>query len=185
MIIRKATLNDADIIATYMLLAMENIVYKFIGERDPRKAKDFLLHFIQRENNQYSWQNCWVAEVNKEVVAAANVYDGAKLNELRQPVIEYIKSHFLKEFQPEDETRPGEYYIDTLGVNPNHHGRGIGSKILQFLIDEYVTKRGQTLGLLVDEENPTAKRLYIRLGFKPAGTKVLLGKPMEHLQIKG
>jgi ribosomal protein S18 acetylase RimI-like enzyme len=183
-IIRKAISKDAEAIATLLLLAMEDIVYGFIGEKDPKKAKAFLLHFAQQKNNQYSYQNCWVAAEEKEVVAAVNVYDGAQLSALRQPVLEHLKNQYNRHLEPEDETSSGEYYIDTFGVSPHQQGKGIGANLLQFLIDEYVNKQGQTLGLLVAEENPNAKRLYLKMGFKSAGSKVLLGKQMEHLQIK-
>jgi ribosomal protein S18 acetylase RimI-like enzyme len=183
--IRKATLNDSHIIATHLLSAMEDIVYKFIGEEDPERANEFMSHFAAKPNNQYSYENCWVAEVNNTVVAVVIVYDGARLTELREPVVEYIRSKFNAEFKPEDETQAGEYYIDCLAVNPDQQGRGIGTKLLEFVIDEYVNKQRQTLGLLVDEVNPNAKRLYLRLGFNSVATKVLFGKNMEHLQIKG
>lgn len=177
-------MNDSEMIAAYLLLAMEDIVFKFIGEANPEKAKEFMLHFVEKDNNQYSYLNCWVAEDNMKVVAAINLYNGAQLSELRQPVIEYLRNRFNKDFNPEDETQAGEYYLDTLGVNPNHRNKGIGTKLLQFVIDEYVNRHGQTLGLLVDEINPNAKRLYLKLGFKSAGTRVLFGKNVEHLQIK-
>ncbi len=184
-LIRKATANEAGDIAYCFLLAMEEIVYKFTGSRNPETAKAFMLHFVERENNQYSYQNCWVAEEDQKVVAAVNVYDGAYLEQLRQPVIEYIQNRFHTNLQWENETQAGEYYIDSLGVNPGQQGKGIGSQMLQFLIREYVVRQGQTLGLLVDEENPGAKRLYIKLGFTTVGRKTLFGKNMEHLQIKG
>jgi ribosomal protein S18 acetylase RimI-like enzyme len=181
--IRKATLNDAETIATYLLLAMQDIVYKFIREEDPLQAKAFMLHFVKKEYNQYSYQNCWVAENGKEVLAAVNIYDGADLIELRKPVIQHIQSRFNVDFQPDDETQAGEYYIDSLGVHPSHQGKGIGTTLLAFLIEEYTRKNGQTLGLLVDKDNPSARRLYLNLGFKIAGEKVLFGKYMEHLQM--
>ncbi|MCV9933569.1 GNAT family N-acetyltransferase [Flavobacterium sp. LS1R47] len=184
MIIRKATIKDSNDIATYLLLAMEDIVYKFIGEENHNKAKEFLLHFIEKENNQYSYQNCFVVEDDNEIIAAVNIYDGAKLHLLREPIAQYVRTHYNKQFNPEDETQKGEFYIDTLGVNPKCQGKGIGSKLLQFLIDEYVTKKQKTLGLLVDEGNPNAKKLYLKLGFKPVGNKTLVGKTLEHLQIK-
>jgi ribosomal protein S18 acetylase RimI-like enzyme len=183
MIIRKATQKDSDLIANYLLLAMEDIVYKLIGEKDYHKANTFLTYFAAREHNQYSYQNCWVAEIEGEIVVAANVYDGALLEELRRPIVQYLKTQLNRDFNPEDETQAGEYYIDTLGVNFEQQGKGIGSKMLQFLIEEYVNKQRHTLGLLVDEENPIAKKLYLKLGFRPVGKKVLVGKPMEHLQI--
>ena len=184
MLIRKATINDAECIATHLLLAMEDIVYKFIGERDPAKAREFMLHFAGRQTNQYSYENCWVAVVEQEVVATVNLYDGARLHELRQPVIEHIRSRFNRDIMPGDETAAGEYYIDSLGVSTNQQGNGVGSKLVQFLIEEYANKRTVTLGLLVDEENQQAKRLYLKLGFKTAGRKVLFEKNMEHLQIR-
>ena len=183
MLIRKATLNDAEAIATHLLLAMEDIVYKFIGVNDTEKARQFMLHFTGRNNNQYSYQNCWVVQDVDEVVAAINVYDGAQLHKLRKPVLDYLKTRYDRELTPEDETQAGEYYIDSLGVNVRRQCNGIGSQLIRYIIDEY-TKRGQTLGLLVDEANPKARRFYLRLGFKSVGKKRLLGKHMEHLQIK-
>jgi ribosomal protein S18 acetylase RimI-like enzyme len=185
MLVRKATASDSQIIANNLLFAMEDIVYKFIGEEDADKAREFMVHFVAKENNQYSYQNCWVVEENEKVVAAMNVYDGGQLSELRQPIIEYLRSKFKIDFTAEDETQAGEFYIDCIGVNPNHRSKGIGTRLLQFVIEEYVSKNNQTLGLLVDEINPHAKRLYSKLGFKSVGSKVLFGKNMEHLQIKG
>ena len=182
MIIRKATVTDSEQIASCLFLAMEDFVYSMIGGKDPKQGKEFLLYFVQTENNQYSYQNCWVAEEDKKVVAAANLYDGAQLHSLRQPVLEHLKRKYRKDFTPEDETQAGEYYLDSLGVARGQQGRGIGSYMLQFLVDEWVVKQGKTLGLLVDEENQDAKRLYLKLGFKSAGQKVFLGKKTEHLQ---
>jgi ribosomal protein S18 acetylase RimI-like enzyme len=85
---------------------------------------------------------------------------------------------------PEDETQAGEYYIDSLGVRPELQGRGIGAQLLLFVIDKYVTRQRKTLGLLEDEENPDARKLYLKLGFKSVGIETLVGKRMEHLQLE-
>lgn len=183
MIIRKAVASDAISIATYLQLAMPHILHEFIGDNNPKIAQVFLLHFVERQNNQYSYDNCFVAAQDTQVIAAINMYDGAKLQQLRAPIAEYIGTHFKKEFNPEDETQAGEYYIDSFGVNPKHQGQGIGAKMLQHVIDIYVNQNKQTVGLLVDEDNPNAKRLYLKLGFKPVGVKTLVGKKMVHLQI--
>ena len=183
MIIRKATQKDAEQIAAYLLLAMEDLIFKFLGEKDRERATAFLQHFTERENNQYSWQNCLVAEEQNEVVAAINIYDGARFNELRAPVIHYAKMQLNSHYLPEEETQAGEMYVDALAVSPNHQGKGIGSKLLQIVIDEYVVEKRQILGLLVDEDNPSAKSIYIKLGFRPVGKKMLAGKHMEHLRI--
>ncbi|MFT4832384.1 MAG: ribosomal protein S18 acetylase RimI-like enzyme [Psychroserpens sp.] len=183
MMIRKATSRDAQSIASLLMLVLENMVYKFIGETDYTKAKEFLIYFLSRENNQYSYQNCYVAEIGNEIIGVVNLYNGAELHELRQPVLEHIHHYYSTDLHIEDETQAGEYYIDTIAVRSSEQGKGIGSKILLYLIDKYVVKKKQTLGLLVDVNNPRAKKLYVKMGFECVGKKVLLGHHLDHLQI--
>lgn len=183
MIIRKATIEDSKAIATYLLMAMEEILYTFIGKDDSEEAIKLLYHFVPQENNQYSYQNCLVVEKDAEIIAAANIYDGKKLDQLRTPIARYIEQYFHKIFDPEDETEAGEFYIDSLAVHPKHQGKGIGAKILQFIIEDYVYRKKKTIGLLVDQDNPGAHRLYSRLGFISVGKKTLARKTLWHLQV--
>lgn len=183
--IRKANLEDSQAIATLLMQATGEVIYKFIGVEHYEKARDFLLHFIRMEDNQYSYQNCYVATEDEVIIAACLVYDGAKLEELRKPVLEYIHRHFDANLQIADETQAGEFYIDSLGVAKTQQGKGLGSKLLRFLIDERLYKQGQTLGLLVDKTNLRAKKLYLKMGFEPIGEKELIGISLEHLQLKG
>lgn len=184
MILRKAQFEDSEAIAPLLMLATGDVVYRFIGEKNFLHALGFLLHFVQSENNQYSFQNCYVAQEGAEIVGALLIYDGANLQELRKPVIDHILQRFNSNLQVEDETQAGEYYIDSLGVSPDHQGKGIGSRLLQFVIKEMENAGGGTIGLLVDKANPEAKKLYLKLGFKPVGEKTLLGISLEHLQLK-
>ncbi|MFZ4262471.1 GNAT family N-acetyltransferase [Sphingobacterium sp. HJSM2_6] len=180
--IRKGKIADAEQIASLLLLAMEEIAYEFIGEQNQDKAKIFLKAMILHPESQYTYSNNWIFELDDEIVGLALLYDGALLSKLREPVAAYIQNHFGKTFNPENETQSGEYYIDCIAVSANHQGKGIGSKILEFLKGEYALKQGYTLGLLVDFNNPNAEKLYIREGFKIVGNKKLLGKNLKHLQ---
>lgn len=182
-VIRKATPKDSSVIAKYILLAMEDILFQFIGTDSSEKATLFLEQLAGRNGNQYSYENCWVVEDKNGAIGVANIYDGAKLHQLRAPAAELISSMFHRDFNPEDETQAGEIYIDCVGVHPDYQGKGIGTKLFQFLIEEYVNKQNKTLGLLVDADNPHARRLYLKLGFKIQGEKTLAGKKMEHLQL--
>jgi ribosomal protein S18 acetylase RimI-like enzyme len=180
--IRKARPEDSPEIAQFINLAMGDIIMRFIGEHSEEKALRLMEKLVRDKGNQYSYENCHVAEQVNEIVAAACVYNGADLHRLREPVALEIQKRFGLIFHPEDETQSGEYYIDCVGVAPGHQGKGIGTKLFRYLMDEFTIKRGHILGLLVDKENPEAKRLYIKLGFKLAGEKTLAGKPMEHYQ---
>lgn len=182
--IRKAKQEEASIIAPIILLAMEDIVYSFIGEKSKKKAVSFMSTMISQPHNQYSYQNAYVGIENEKIISAAIVYDGSRLPELRKPVADEICQRFNRDFHPEDETEPGEYYIDSIGVHPDFQGKGFGTEFFRFLIEEYVLNAGQTLGLLVDKDNPAAKKLYLKLGFRYVKDKILEGKEMEHLQIR-
>jgi len=182
-LIRKAEQCDSTKIAPLLSLAMLDIIFGFIGEKNTEKALSFMTKLVSETGNQYSYENCWVLEINHEMIAAACVYDGTKLQELRRPVVSKIKEMFNRDFVPEDETQPGEYYIDSIGVDTKFQGQGLGTKIFEFLVENYVVSNNQTLGLLVEKENTLAKKLYQRLGFKVVGKKTLVGKPMEHMQL--
>lgn len=180
--IRQALPEDASAIAPILLLAMEAIFRHFTGSDSTEKITLFLAELIAKPGNQYSYENCWVVEVNHTISGVACVYDGALLHKLRAPVATAISSTFGRVFSPENETESGEIYIDSVGVSPHFQGRGIGLKLFHFLITEYVEKQQRKLGLLVEKNNSKAKRLYLKLGFQTVGKKVLTGKTLEHLQ---
>lgn len=182
--IRKSYPEEADQIAELMLFAMEGIVYEFIGEKNYEKAKQFLKELIESTNNQYSYENTYVALENNEIVGSFTLYDGSNLLELRNPVIDKIKNEFGLDIQPENETEAGEFYIDTIAVYPMHRGKGYGNKILDYLTKDFAEKNNVTIGLLVDHKNPNAKKLYESKGFVKVGEKDLMQTKNDHLQYK-
>ena len=182
--IRKAKNHEANQLAEYLMLAMEGFVYTMIAEKKREKGITCLTYFCRQENNQYSYKNCWVVELNNEIIAAANVYDGADLLALRAPVIQYIRENYNPVFNPEIETEAGEFYIDTFAVHPSFQGKGIGLKILEFLIEEYVVNQKIPLGLLLESDNVAANKLYTKAGFRYVQKREFLTKVLDHLQIK-
>jgi len=61
--------------------------------------------------------------------------------------------------------------VVTLAVEPARWGRGTGTALLAALVDE-AARRGCTDVLLeVREDNPRARRLYLRQGFTEAGIR--------------
>ncbi len=182
MVIRNATPEESSAIAPLLVSAMEEILYQFIGENAYEKALSFMEKMVRKKDNQYSHEHCWVAVSEDGIVGVALIYDGAHLKVLRKPVEAALKNLFGRELKVEEETQAGEFYIDCIGVDARQQGKGIGSALLRFLIDHYCHQQGKILGLLVDRDNPKAKQLYLKVGFKPRGEKTFAGKKFDHLQ---
>jgi ribosomal protein S18 acetylase RimI-like enzyme len=73
---------------------------------------------------------------------------------------------------------PSDIRIMDIAVAPAYRGRGIGTRLIEALIEE-AEASGRKLSIHVEMENP-ARRLYERLGFEPAGEHgvyVLMERP--------
>ena len=180
--IRPAQPTDAPAIARLIILAMGKLAAKFANSDDEQKQRDLFEHFVAVTGNQYSYNNILVWDEAGEVCGMIMAYDGAKLDELRKPFLQYTTTQLGFTGQPEDETLPGEYYIDYLAVNPGHQGKGIAKKLINALFNRTAQLNHQTVGLLVSKGNDKAKKIYIDLGFEVMGDKALLGGVHEHLQ---
>jgi ribosomal protein S18 acetylase RimI-like enzyme len=62
---------------------------------------------------------------------------------------------------------PSEIRIVDIALSPSYRGRGLGTHLLRALIAE-ADDGGRKLSIHVELNNP-ARRLYERLGFRPAG----------------
>jgi ribosomal protein S18 acetylase RimI-like enzyme len=65
------------------------------------------------------------------------------------------------------EYRPTEIYLDRLEIDPGYQSRGIGTLIIQHLLEQ-AAERGQPVTLDVLAVNARAHQLYKRLGFTEA-----------------
>lgn len=179
--IRPAKKSDYLQVAPLIVQAMEDLAIKFTQNSDLEKSIPVFEYFFQQKGNQYSYANTLVFEEDGEIIGSITGYDGNKLNELRTPFLEHLLNEFEFAQVPEDETEAGEFYLDTVSVSEYHQGKGIGRKLIQAMIEHASEKGFDKVGLLVDVENPAAKKLYERIGFKVVKTKNLLGGKYEHL----
>lgn len=64
-----------------------------------------------------------------------------------------------------------EGHITTIAVAPEYRGRGIGELLLNGLIDQGLALNADMLTLEVRVSNVVAQQLYLKYGFRPAGTR--------------
>lgn len=176
--------SDSEAVAPLMFQAMEEIAYKLIGEENKTMAIDFLQQLFEQENTQYSYHNTLIFKEKDKILGSLVFYDGAKLTELRQPVLEASSKISGKKILLENETQAGEIYIDTLSVLPSEKGKGIGTKLIEYLKNYCLENQFHTIGLLVDVNNHRAEKLYTRLGFSFENFQNLAGGCYKHLTFK-
>ncbi len=182
--IRKAKPADYPFVAPLIVHAMEDLACTFANTKKLEETYKLFEYFFQERANQYSYENCLVYEENGEIAGSIIAYDGGLLPEYREPFIQYIASRYnVRDLVIENETMPGELYIDTISVYPDFQGKGIGKKLLQAIQIQAKQEGHKKIGLLVDVDNPNAKKLYTALGYKSAGFKQLGTGIYEHLQL--
>lgn len=173
--IRVAEAADAPFVAKIVLMALH------YDESHP--FYDIFKELAARTDAQYSYCNALVAEVDGIVAGAIVGYDGARLYELRTPLLSLVKERQGRELEIEDETSAGEFYLDSLAVLPAFRGLGVGRALLIAARDRAFAAGHERVGLIVDFDNPRAQKLYTSLGFVRMEATTFLGHDMWHMQV--
>ena len=190
--VRPARRSDAADIARLVVMAWP--VDAFLAYGKGQTVDDLIAlvaEVAEKEDTLYSYRNTVVAEPvpadgfseNQPVVGIMIGYDGAQLHRLRRPVEEAFASRFgASDMKWDDETGPGEFYYDSIAVDPQYRGYGIGSALFGAMDRKAAEEGFDVVGLLVDLDNTSAERLYERLGFRTVGEKDFFGHRMKHKQ---
>jgi ribosomal protein S18 acetylase RimI-like enzyme len=180
--IREAVPEDVKQAMPLILQAIDVIAFVLSGTRDLAETESILSDFFTQPANRLSYENSLVMEEEGELVGIAILYDGAELFNLNLPVEQAAakkmgNANYKIPIEPEE----SEFYLDAVGVHPRCRGRGYGSALIEAGC-HHARKLGHTrFALLVDVDNPGAKRLYDRLGFHVDGTKWIAGKEYYHM----
>lgn len=189
--VKPARKSDAAEIARLVVMAWPVDAFLAHGEG---KTVDDLVSLVEemaaREDTLYSYRNTLVAELAQDgdcadgkVVGIMVGYDGALLHSLRRPVEEAFAARFgASDMKWDDETGEGEFYYDSVAVDPAYRGYGIGSALFDAMDRRAAQLGHDVVGLLVDLDNPSAEKLYERLGFRTVGEKDFFGHRMKHKQ---
>lgn len=183
--IRPATIADAAFIAKNVMAAMgHDEVYSDGGEEWLQQLIPHMEIICQREDVLYSWKRSYIAEVNGIPAGSLTAYEGTDYKETQTRTFSLFDGPLNFDLDlMQDETREGEFYLDSAAVLPEFRRQGIGRALLQFGIT-----KGKELGvdyvtLLVSPQNPKAKRLYRSLGFRDAGEVFAFGEYFQRMKM--
>lgn len=182
--IQNATIEQAPEIAALIMIAMtDECCLHFCGEgHDLQDFRKMMTQLVQSDHSQYSYRNTLVAMDADKVIGAAVSYDGALLYELRQAFIDKARECLDKDHSAmPDETQQGELYLDSLAVLPDYRHQGIATRLLKATRQKANAMGLPHVGLLVDNDNPTAETLYTSIGFRHVDDNQWGGHAMKHL----
>ncbi|REA62087.1 GNAT family N-acetyltransferase [Dyadobacter luteus] len=178
--IRPATPYDAAQVAPLFILAMGHIAGIFANSDRYEDAIPFFENFFKQSDNQYSYAFTQVMEEDNLIIGSITGYDGADLHELRKPILDQVRKT-KPGFLPDDETEAGEYYLDCINVHPAHQGKGIGQKLIEAFCERARSLGYDKVGLIVDLDNPRARKFYENQGFSVADLKSFMGHRYFHM----
>lgn len=178
--------TDAPAIARTVMMAVgDEISLSFAGTPDRLPlVTEVFTRLAESENSQYSYTNTLVALTPEGKVAGAIVsYDGAELHRLRREFISVANEVLgmdMREEEFTDETSSDEVYLDSLCVFPEYRGQKLAGRLIEAACRRHVDA-GKPVGLLVDPDNPRARRLYESLGFREVGQRPFAGLSLIHI----
>lgn len=183
--IREAFPADAPLIAASIVEAVgREAVATFAGaDRTVEEVAAMFEELARRDDTQYSYLNTLVATTDAGLaVGVAVAYDGAGLHPMRDHFFRAARERLGRDMTAMgDECSPGEYYLDTLAVLPEHRGQGYAKALIEATAKR-AAAAGKPLGLLVEKGNDRARRLYLRCGFRQVGETPFAFILMDHLQ---
>ncbi len=175
---RPATLSDCRIIAELFCIASEG-VSEYVWAQlksDPEYADLDLIDIgtkrFEREDANFSYQSCDIAEIDGEPVGMLHAYEmGSDVGNPPDDIDPVLRPYAELE-------EPNSLYIAGLAMFDNYRGQGIGTRLLDYA---YKRTRAQGLkktSLIVFADNEDAFDLYRREGFEEVARRPVVPHPI-------
>ena len=183
--IRKAKKEDAKQMAPLIMMIWRDMGLEILKKYPYDLLEKILVEAIQTEGYRFSYKHTIIYEIDGKIAGLLCGYAGELEPMIDKPWTIIGKKYGLmaqdKVFVDE-ETFPGEWYIDSLVVHPDFRNRQLGTKLLEKAPQMAQEVRETVIGLNCDEGNLKARKLYERAGFSPVKKMVLSGHTYDHMQ---
>ncbi|WP_307414978.1 GNAT family N-acetyltransferase [Paenibacillus sp. W2I17] len=180
-LIRPARIEDADQVIPLLYQAIGDIAYSLAGEADHEKAMQILQAFYVQEDNRISYRHVTVMEQDRLIAGILVAYDGGEADRLDQPILDRPGRSLDEKYALVKETRPGEYYLDTLSVSEAYQGQGIGRALMAAFEQQGSDLGHSQVSLIVERDNGRALMLYERQGYVKDDVIVIAGHEYNHM----
>jgi ribosomal protein S18 acetylase RimI-like enzyme len=179
--LRKARPADAESAVPLIIDAIGSIAEQMTGETDSTAVQQELIQLFKREDNRHSYLTTCIAERDDAIMGVMVLYSGVDAIGLDVNLANWLHKKTGDNIIIPPEAHIDEYYIDTICVNPDFRGRGIGS-LLVVQAEEVARDAGfSKVALNVELEKEAAIRLYNRLGYDVSEPWEIYGGLFHHM----
>ena len=174
--LKPCTINDVNE-AVPLIYASGPDAFDFVFKNKKYSAQDFLKFSFTRKGGEFSFDNHYALWQNNEIIAVGSVFNHQKARAFTfadaKNIIRFYKIggirvalNGLKVETMIKLPNKNEITIGHLGVKENRRWQGIGTILIKKLMEVSNKNVSAYFILDVSEENPKAKALYTKLGFK-------------------
>lgn len=180
-IVRDALPSDAPFLAQCILAGFHLYDFEPEGPKD-KEVYRLLNECIKREDLLYTYKFARIAEVDGVAAGALLSYPGELYRGLRHKTFVELWPDLLRlDAESEQETGPGEYYLDSLAVAPAFRHQGIGRLLIEDGIRKGIGLGYKQMGLVADVTMPHLIRLYESYGFVSEERRKVLGIDFQRM----
>lgn len=179
--IRQAQPQDAHAVVPLIIDAIGEIANRLTGEQTASMVEQELTELFRREDNRHSYLNTYVAVEGEQILGILVYYNGEQAITMDANLVKWLKEKNAPSITIDKEAHEDEYYIDTVCVAPEARGKGIGTLLIQFAIDQTKERGFTKLSLNVETQKEDARRLYERMGFVITEPWSIIDEPFHHM----
>ncbi|WP_042164267.1 GNAT family N-acetyltransferase [Paenibacillus gorillae] len=174
--IQAARKEDGPEVMALMHTAIGSIACSLAGVDGEEEAMGILASFYEEEGNRISYRNVIVDKREDKVAGILISYGGDDAEALDRPFIERIERVTGRTgYTITQETRPGEYYLDSIAVHEDFQGQGIAKALMAAFEVKAAEEGYDRVTLIVEEYNDRAHALYVKMGYTEDGVLEVSG----------
>ena len=166
-IYREAVREDCAKITQFVDIAAEGALEYLFGGLFPGLTHiQFIQYGMEKDDDQYTYKNVIVAEYDGNVIGALLSYP-SKFHCITEELKNLLPKDRFENFADFFDARvENSWYIDTICVDDNFQGQGIGSKLITLARKRALENGYKIISLLVYADNLGAQKLYKRHNFE-------------------
>ena len=173
--IRKAKQKEMAELYPFVFKILSDMESPVLDEINEELLEKIIVNAMHSPHYRYGYEHAWVCERNGQIAGAFFGYPG-EWEPLIDGPLQASMMNFDYQLEPgpkENETLPGEWYLDTLVTHPDFRRQGVGREMIE-AANKIAKKAGyQTIALNCDIENKAAYQLYKKSGFEQTTRLVL------------